>query len=83
VIAPARLSVSVDEHAPLRPHRFVSAAGEPVAWLSVGDAGELNVYGSPAALRRLGEAALATADAADELRPGRGGLRVVAGCDGD
>jgi hypothetical protein len=52
-------------------------------WLSVGDAGELNVYGSPAALRRLGEAAVATADSADELRPDRGGLRVVAGCDGD
>jgi hypothetical protein len=73
------MSVCVDDAAALRPHRFVSAAGEPVAWLNVGDAGELCVYGSPAALRRLGAAAVATAEAADELAPGHGRLRVVAG----
>ena len=81
--ATARMSVCVDDVAALRPHRFVSAAGEPVAWLNVGDAGELCVYGSPAALRRLGEAAVEAADAADELAPGRGHLRVVAGRAGD
>jgi hypothetical protein len=78
-----RMTVCVDEAVALRPHRFVSAAGQPVAWLNVGDAVELCVYGSPAALRRLGEEAIGTADAAEELAPGRGHLRVVAGRDGD
>ncbi len=54
----ARMSVCVSEDAALRRHRFVSAAGEPVAWLNVGVAGELCVYGSPVAMRRLGEAAV-------------------------
>lgn len=41
--------------------------GELCAWLDVGAEGEFSVYGSPAALRRLGTAILAAADAADEL----------------
>jgi hypothetical protein len=77
------MSVCVGEDAVLQRHRFVSAAGEPVAWLNVGDAGELCVYGSPEAMRRLGEAAVGAADAADELVPGRGRLRVVMARDGD
>jgi hypothetical protein len=83
VTATARMTVCVDDAAQLQPHRFVSAAGEPVAWLNVGDAGELCVYGSPTAMRRLGEAAVGAADAAEELAPGRGHLWVVAGRDGD
>jgi hypothetical protein len=74
VTASARMTVCVDDEAELRPHQFVSAAGEPVAWLNIGDAGELCVYGSPAAMRRLGEAAVDAADAADELVPGCGHL---------
>jgi hypothetical protein len=77
------MSVCLDDAAALRPHRFVSAAGEPVAWLNVGDARELCVYGSPTAIRRLGEAAVTAADAAEELAPGRGHLRVVAVRDRD
>jgi hypothetical protein len=83
VIAVARMTVCVGEDAPLRGHRFVSAAGEPVAWLNVGEAGELCVYGSPEVMRRLGEAVLAAADEAEELAPGCGRLRVVVGSDGD
>jgi hypothetical protein len=83
VTATARMTVCVDEAAELRPHRFVSAAGEPVAWLNVGTEGELCVYGSPAALRRFGEAAVGAAEAAEELAPGRGHLRVVAVGDRD
>jgi hypothetical protein len=78
-MASARVSVGVDESAELRSHRFVSAAGEPVAWLHVGEGRELHVYGSPEAVRRFGAAAMAAADAADELRPGRGARRVVNG----
>jgi hypothetical protein len=78
-MASARVSIGVDEAAPLRSHRFVSAAGEPVAWLHVGEERELHVYGSPEAMRRFGAMAMAAADAADELRPGRGALRVVNG----
>jgi hypothetical protein len=72
------MTVCVADAVELRPQRFVSAAGEPVAWLNVGDAGELCVYGSPEAMRRLGAAAVGAADAAEELVPGRGHLRVVA-----
>jgi hypothetical protein len=81
VTATARMTVCIDEAAVLGPHRFVSAAGEPVAWLNVGDEGELSLYGSPVAMRRLGEAAIGTAEAAEELAAGRGHLRVVAGRD--
>jgi hypothetical protein len=47
-MASARVSIGVDEAAPLRSHRFLSGAGEPVAWLHVGEERELHVYGSPA-----------------------------------
>jgi hypothetical protein len=78
-MASARVSIGVDEAAPLRSHRFLSGAGEPVAWLHVGEERELHVYGSPAAMRRLGAMAMAAADAADELHERRGRLRVVNG----
>ena len=58
VMASARVSIGVDETAPLRSHRFVSGAGEPVAWLHVGEERELHVYGvagGDAALRRDGD----------------------------
>jgi hypothetical protein len=75
-MAGTRVSIGVNEAAPLRSHRFVSAAGEPVAWLHVGEERELHVYGSPAAMRRFGAMAMAAADAADELYERRGRLRV-------
>jgi hypothetical protein len=46
-MAGARVSIGVDEAAAFRSHRFVSAAGKPVAWLHVGVERELHVYGSP------------------------------------
>jgi hypothetical protein len=79
VIPVARMSVCVGDDAALVRHRFVSAAREAVAWLNVSDAGELCVFGSAAAMRRLGEAAVGAAELADELAAGRGGLRVVDG----
>ena len=78
-MASARVSIGVDATVPLRSHRFVSGAGEPVAWLHVGEERELHLYGSPAAMRRFGAMVMAAADAADELCERRGGLRVVSG----
>ena len=79
MIASARVSIGLDATVPLRSQRFVSGAGEPVAWLHVGEGRELHVYGSPCAMRRFGAMAMAAADAADELDEARRGLRVVNG----
>jgi hypothetical protein len=70
-MAIACVSVSVDRATLLRARPFRTAVGEPVAWLELGGRGELGVSGSPAAIRRLAAALLATAAAADEL-PARG-----------
>jgi hypothetical protein len=69
-MASTRMTVSVDEALRLRPHHFVSAAGEPVAWLNVGPDGELSVYGSPIAVRRLAAALVICAEEADRLTDG-------------
>jgi hypothetical protein len=66
-MALTRTTVRLGEHSPLREQSFISESGELCAWLGVGAEGELSVYGSPAALRRLGTAMLAAADDADEL----------------
>jgi hypothetical protein len=65
-----RMTVGIDEAARLRPHHFVSAAGEPVAWLTVGADGEVSVYGSPDAIRRLASALVVCAEEADRLTGG-------------
>jgi len=66
----ARTSARVGEGSRLRQQVFVSRSGDPVGWLDVGEDGELSVYGSPEALRRLAAALLLAADAADELEHG-------------
>lgn len=66
-MALARITVRVGEDSPLRAQSFIDESGELCAWLDVGAEGEFSVYGSPAALRRLGTAMLAAADDADEL----------------
>jgi hypothetical protein len=67
MMALARTTVRLGVHSPLREQSFISESGELCAWLDVGANGEFGVYGSAAALRRLGAALLAAADAADEL----------------
>ena len=74
----ARTSVRVREDSGLCDRPFVSRSGEPFAWLDVGEDAELSVYGSPRAMRRLGEAVLAAADAADDLSSEREPVEVVA-----
>lgn len=69
-MARTRMTVGVDEAVRLRPHHFVSAAGEPVAWLNVGPDGEVSVYGSPDAVRRLAAALVVCAEEADRLAGG-------------
>jgi hypothetical protein len=46
---------------------FITDAGEPCAWVDVGEHGELSVYGQPEALRRLAAALVVAADAAETL----------------
>jgi hypothetical protein len=80
-MAMACVSVGVDVGTPLRARPFCSVSGGSVAWLDLGDGGEVGVSGSPAAMRRLAAALLATATAAE--RRADAGLMVVARCDGD
>jgi hypothetical protein len=67
VIAPVNTIARVTEDSRLRERVFVSDAGEPCAWLDVGEHGERGVYGAPAAMRRLAAAVVAAANAADLL----------------
>ena len=62
-----RTLARVGQESLTRQHAFVSRSADPVGWLDVGEDGELGVYGSPEALRRLAAALLVAADAADEL----------------
>jgi hypothetical protein len=77
-MAIASTSVRVGGSTPMRQHVFVGRSGDPVGWLNVGEDGELGVYGSPEALRRLAAALLLAADAADELDPADGAARAAA-----
>jgi hypothetical protein len=74
----ALTSARVGEESLMRQHVFVGRWGDPVGWLGVGEDGELGVYGSPEALRRLAAALLIAADAADELDHADGTARAVA-----
>jgi hypothetical protein len=57
----------VREDSPLDERAFARKFnGEPWGWLEVG-AGELTVYGSPAAMRRLAAAVIGAAAAAEQL----------------
>jgi hypothetical protein len=49
-----RTAFRVAEDCVLREHPFMDRRGAPCAWLDVGEDSELGIYGSPAAMRRLG-----------------------------
>jgi hypothetical protein len=66
-MGPTRVIVFVDADTELCPQPFVGASGKRVAWLELGDGGEVGLSGSPAAMRRLAAAVLTTAGAAEEL----------------
>ena len=57
--------VPVDVEPPPRNHRYLDSEGNTCAWLHVGAHGELSIYGTLDAMRRLAEAALAAANGAD------------------
>jgi hypothetical protein len=63
----ASVSARIEAESPLIEHVWLDTRGERVAWLDVGAAGELGIYGNPDAVRRLGRALLTLADCADEL----------------
>lgn len=68
----AHTTVRVGEDSMLREDAFVGRSGQPVARVSLGaQHEEVGVYGSARAIRRLGRAMLAAADAADKLSPRR------------
>ena len=52
-MAGASVTVRVEPESVLADRSFVDTRGEPLAWLDVGDRGELAVYGAPDALLRL------------------------------
>jgi hypothetical protein len=60
-------TVRVDDESVVQERAFVRRSGEPIAWLDVGALGELGVYGSAPAMRRVGAAVLAAADAVEAL----------------
>jgi hypothetical protein len=66
----ANVVAHVRDEVPLAGRAVVRGSGEPWAWLEIGDVGEVSLYGSPAALRRLAselvEAAVLAERAAEE-----------------
>lgn len=72
-------AIEVDE-TPLSAHGWLTAQGERSAWVDVnahqrraedpflGQLGELSLYGTPAAMRRLAEAILAAVGEAERIR---------------
>ena len=76
-MAGASVTVQVEPESVLADRSFLNTRGEPLAWLDVGDRGELALYGAPDALLRLAAGLIATADRAERLaddqqQPSRG-----------
>jgi hypothetical protein len=61
----ANVGVYVGEDSPLDGRRMRRRSGGPWACVDVGEAGEVSLYGSPAAMRRLAAALIVAADVAD------------------
>jgi hypothetical protein len=74
----AQTSERIAEDSRMQQHVFVGRSGKSIAWLTIGDDGELGVYGSPEALRRLAAALVIAAEAAAELDQPGGTARAVA-----
>ena len=66
-MAGACVTVQVEPESVLADRSFLTTRGDPLAWLDVGDRGELAVYGAPDALLRLAAGLIATADRAERL----------------
>jgi hypothetical protein len=64
----ASVGVYVREGSPLAARAVVRESGEPWGWLDVGEAVEVSVYGSPAALRRLASELVEAAAIAERAR---------------
>ena len=84
------VSVHVAEDVELDDHLNAGAGREPSGWLYLGEGGNVALWGSPAALRRLAAALVLVAERAEGLRAlrdavsgeggvGEGGLRAVVG----
>jgi hypothetical protein len=52
----------------VRPVPSMGEGRRAVAWVEIGGAGELAVYGSPSEMRALADAAMSAADAAESIR---------------
>jgi hypothetical protein len=63
-----RVSARVTEDVALDEHVHVRESGEPVGWLYLGERGDLALWGSPGALRRVAAALVLVAERADGLR---------------
>jgi hypothetical protein len=59
------VTVPVELHTPPWNHRYLDSDGNTCTWLHVGPEGELGLYGTLDAMRRLGEAVLAAATEPD------------------
>ena len=70
-MAGACVTVQVEPESVLADRSFLNTRGEPLAWLDVGDRGELALYGAPDALLRLAAGLIATADRAERLADDR------------
>jgi hypothetical protein len=67
VIVDARMTLFLDEDAPLTEQAYALESGGVDGCVRVGEFVELSVWGSPAALRRFAVVVTAAADAADQL----------------
>jgi hypothetical protein len=63
-----RVSTYVTEDVALDEHVTVRESGEPVGWLYLGERGDLAVWGSPGALRRVAAALVLLAERTEGLR---------------
>jgi hypothetical protein len=67
-MADVRASAYVTEDVALDEHVMVRESGEPVGWLYLGGHGNLALWGSPGALRRVAAALVLVAERAEGLR---------------
>jgi hypothetical protein len=74
----ASVCVYVRDGSPLAARAVVRESGEPWAWLDVGEAMEVSVYGSPAALRRLASELIEAAAIAERALDDRARLGAAA-----
>jgi hypothetical protein len=74
----ANVVVHVCDEVPLAGRAVMRGSGEPWAWLEVGDVGEVSLYGSPEAVRRLASKLVEAAVLAEPAREDRARLGAAA-----